>query len=539
MRTAPYIGIFLLLAAALYSWAFAPYGYCDTDQGFMPGLAWRVLNGELPYLDFDYVRPPLSVFFHAGTLQLLPTAWEGIGVRVIFYLMMAASAFWTTRSLQQFFDYQNLGLSPAVFALLAFVFGVHNYPPMPWHTVDGIFWASLGFFLICTRSGWLWQSLGLVAMLAAAASKQAFYPMPLIGVGLIWILAEYRFDWRVLLLPVLSVGILTFGLTLFLPDFIPAMLGQIMGAGSLEDILEAGFLAYAKPLLLIVLPLIIVWQATSLYQWRWVPAGAFWLAFVGLLSLHVFVSWRNESYLGPSYGFAQAFWLLGLGVAIKGFWLNNQAYAVLLSMLGLSWCAGISWGYMTPMLYFGPILFAFLLGLREEFNFQVPRYVFGAFSIFVIWCFAMLYQYPYREAPRAETLYHLGEVFPSQQSVYTGLDVFQQNQELRQMQVKFGDRFTVLPALPAAHYLLDIQPVFRIDWAHNAEFGEAAESQSLLAALAQETDYVLLQLDKRDQWYQTERYGCLLAGAVADNWNKVLETNHFVMYQSPESKLGQ
>lgn len=534
MRTALHIAAFLLLGAGLYSWAFAPYGYSDTDQGFVVGLAWRILEGQVPYLDFTYVRPPLSAYMHAGILAVLPQAWEGLGVRVVFYFMMAAIAFWTTRSLQKHFDYQHLGLSPAVFALLAFVFGVHNFPPMPWHTVDGLFWATLGLFLISNRSHWTWQGLGILSMIAAAACKQAFYPMPLVGIGLIWLLAERKLDWRVFSIPILVVGSLACWLTLSLPDFIPSMLSQISGAGSLQDLFDAGIRPYAKPFLLIVLPLVIVWQATSLYQWRWLPAGAFWVVFIGLLSLSVFNSWQNGEHLGPSYGFAQTFWLLGLGIAIKGFWLNNRAHGVLLSMLALAWCTGISWGYATPMLYFGPILFAFLLGLREEFNFQVPRYVFGALTIFVIWCFAMLYQFPYREAPREETVYHLGEVFPSQQKIYTGLAVFQQSQELRQMQAKYGDRFTVLPALPAAHYLLEISPPFGIDWAHNAELRYAANQDSIQSALSTEVDYVLLQRNKQAKWTQEERYGCLLAGYVADHWDKILETQYFELYRPLE-----
>lgn len=538
MRTALHIVVFLLLGAGLYSWAFAPYGYSDTDQGFIIGLAWRILEGQVPYVDFTYVRPPLSAYMHAGILALLPRAAEGLGVRVIFYLMMAASAFWTTRSLQKYFDYQNLGLSPAVFGLLAFVFGVHNFPPMPWHTVDGLFWASLGLYVISNNKAWFWQGLGLSCMLAAAACKQAFYPMPVVGLGLIWLLSEYKFDWRVLTMPTLLLGFLAFGLTLKSPEFIPAMFDQISGAGSLQDLFDAGIKPYIKPFLLIVLPLIIVWQATSLYQWRWLPAGAFWLVFIGLLSLSVFNSWQRGEHIGPSYGFAQTFWLLGMGVVIKGFWLNNKAYAVLFSMLALSWCSGISWGYATPMLYFGPILFAFLLGLREEFNFQVPRYVFGAFTVFVIWCFAMLYQFPYREAPREQTIYHLGEVFPSQQKIFTGSELFQQSQELRQMQAKYGDRFTVLPALPAAHYLLEISPPYGIDWAHNAELKYAAATDSLHQSLVQQVDYVLLQKDKKDKWYEEARYGCLLAGYVADNWEKELETQFFELYR-PSLKVRE
>ncbi|MEL7342192.1 MAG: hypothetical protein AAGM67_17040, partial [Bacteroidota bacterium] len=79
--------------------------------------------------------------------------------------------------------------------------------------------------------------------------------------------------------------------------------------------------------------------------------------------------------------------------------------------------------------------------------------------------------------------------------------------------------------------------VFQIDWAHNAEFGEAANNPALLQTLAEQTDYVLLQRNKEEQWYQDERYGCLLAGAVAEHWDKVLETKYFELYRPAGSGL--
>ena len=55
---------------------YAPYGYSGVDEGFITALVWRVLNGELPYVDFIYVRPPGTPLLHAAIQAVLPAAWR-------------------------------------------------------------------------------------------------------------------------------------------------------------------------------------------------------------------------------------------------------------------------------------------------------------------------------------------------------------------------------------------------------------------------------------------------------------------------------
>ncbi|MEO0473955.1 MAG: hypothetical protein AAF206_30375 [Bacteroidota bacterium] len=390
------------LMPVLYVLAYGLHGLCDTDQGFLTALSWRIYNGETPYLDFIYVRPPVSLYLHTLVMWLFPLHRVLLMERALFFLLMGGSVYFSTRMLQSAFDFRRMGLSPWLFALMAYVLSVHNFAPMAWHTVDGIFLASWGLHRLVLGKKWWAHALGMILLLLAALSKQAFYPMPLVGVVLLGIIQGRH----ALMRPLLGASMVLIGsialIWILEPIFLREMWIQITGVTSLADFAEVAIVRYAKPFLLIVLPLIIVWRALSVYTWRLLPAAVFWLSFFGLLGLWVYEAFSTQAYVGPSYGFARAFFLLSVGISLKGFWLNARAFGLLLAMLALSWCAGISWGYATPMLYFSPILFGFIYGLYEELDFEIPRYFYGMVTILLVWIFAALYQFPYRDAPKTE-----------------------------------------------------------------------------------------------------------------------------------------
>ncbi|MBC7777904.1 MAG: hypothetical protein H7246_20895, partial [Phycisphaerae bacterium] len=129
-----------------YCLYYAPFGVNETDGGFLTGLGWQVLNGKVLYLDIIYVRPPLPVWLRALELQILPEHFAVLGERWVFYGKVAL--------------YSWLGAAVAVgsssrqwqLAVLGFVVSAHCYPPMAWHTVDGILFAVLAAFFVSSGS---------------------------------------------------------------------------------------------------------------------------------------------------------------------------------------------------------------------------------------------------------------------------------------------------------------------------------------------------------------------------------------------------
>ena len=522
--------------AVLYFLAYGIFGFCDTDQGFIPALSYRILQGESIYQDFLYVRPPLTPYLHAFTQWIFPHKFEMLGERLLFYVWIGLSVYLSTRTLHRFFDFREIGLSPELFAIMAFVCSVHNFPPMAWHTVDGILFASLGIHFLTLPNRQVWPILGLLCLFLAAMCKQAFYPLILVGPALLFFLYEKNKAWKALLV---FLGIILIPLAVLIiayPNSLQLFWQQTMGAGSLEDLIEVGLMRYAEPFLLIVLPLLIVWRAQVVYAWKYLPAGIFGLAFWGLLFLHVYRALKFEAYVAPAYGFSQAFFLLAVGVSLKGFWINQKAYATLLAMLVVAWCVGISWGYANPMLYFTPILFGFIYILYDELDFSVPRYFYGIMCILLVWIFASLYQYPYRDAPREMMQYRLGELNTGLTGVRTGAYMYEKTDELLELHREYGASYTVLPAFPLAHYLTQSTNPIPIDWAHTIEAGSEGYAATIQQKMNAAVKTVFLEKDKVIEYTEHGRYHSHLARHVYDNWQLIDSTRHFWVYQNKERR---
>ena len=527
------VGTTCLLLSILYFFAYGFYGFSDTDQGFIQGLSWRVLQGETPYVDFFYVRPPLSIYLHSlGLLFPMPILLS----RLFFYLSCGLSVWLCTRSLQQFFDFQPIGISPTIFAAISYVCVVHNFPPMPWHTTDGLLFASLGVYGISTGKGISPTLWGLLAMAMAALCKQSFFPLLLVGPLLVMILKEpSEAKWSIGLYFGI-VLILLLGLYLGMGESLQAFWNQSRGISSFSDLLEVGLFKYGKPLLLILVPVFLVWRLQQDFIlpnfWKFVPAIIFWAFFWSLLSLHVYRALHTREFFAPSFGFSQAFFLLAVGVALRGTWINTRSYSLLLALLIIAWCAGLSWGYARTSLFFTPVLFAFFLMLYDDLEFRVPRYFYGVVFILLAWTYGIMYQFPYRSAPREETTFHAGDIFPKMYGIQVGEEMYRKCEELAEMSEKYAPKFTVLPSFPLANYLTDTSNPIRIDWAHNAEIGGLKQLPLLIEQLDASASYVFMEKDKLSELQDSTRYGSLLSGHVVHNWTPIEEGEYFTVYVS-------
>lgn len=523
-----------LLLPVIAFLAYGFYGFCDTDQGFIQALSWRIVNGEIPYRDFIYVRPPVSIYLHAIPMLVFPTQWVIVVERFLFYFFVSLSVYWMTRSLESYFDFKVIGLSPEAFALIAFICSVHNFPPMPWHTVDGIFFAALGINRICKGKNTFQLLPGIIFIILSALCKQGFYPMIPAGFFLLGFLKGKKFLLHVSALLAILLTLSAGWIVQAEPGWFTLFWQQTTGATTLEDLFEVGLIRYVKPFLLLVVPLLIVWRAQGLYDRKYLPAIIYGAVFFGLLGLHVYRTMVFDIYIGPSYGFSQTFFLLAVGVAVKGFWVNRRAFALLIVLLLLSWCTGISWGYANTMLCFTPVLFGVIYGLYEEFSFTVPRYFYSIISIVLIWIFAILYQYPYRDAPREEMDYQLAEVFPRFGWIYTGEDFYVKTLELQKLHQKYRGEFSVLPAYPLASFLTDTHNPLPVDWAHNNEVNNGRNSQWVEASLEEKTDYIFVERDKIKEARDAGPFGSSITGFVLDHWENVETGVYFDVYRSPK-----
>ncbi|MEM0999171.1 MAG: hypothetical protein AAGN35_19100 [Bacteroidota bacterium] len=533
----------------LYLLLYGFHGFCDTDQGFIPGMAYRITLGEMPVRDFIYVRPPLSPFLHTLELWLLPDRLEMLGSRFLFFVFVWLSVRLSLASLARFLDFGKLGVSPWVIGGLAFVMAVHNYPPMPWHTLDGILMAALGIYLATRGPQWYYTIFGLSLMGLAALAKQPYGVVPLAGVGLLFIL----YPWKSALvgtLGALGVGV---GLLIVLEfmdpnaNFIEGLLAQATGATSFNDLRYGAYQLYVRPVVAMFGTIWLVWlflryglrsqtRPEGHPRAREAVVAMIWLSFMLMFAVHVVWCLATRTFIPPRMGFYHTLLFTGGWFAFVALWRkrDRKAMAVLLVMALVNWASGISWGFSIPVLYAFPGLFGIVYYISFTLQIQVPRWYYPTLWAVALVTFFVLYQYPYRDAPRAELNYHLGDVFPKLTYVYSNQDNYDKHADFKALHARLGDNFTVLPAMPLANYLTDTKPVIQIDWAHDGEINYEYGFRRIMARMEERRPYVLVEKEKKGEAYgEIRQYRCSLLKEVLENWQMVEETRFFEVYRQP------
>jgi hypothetical protein len=133
-----------------YCIAFLGSAWHPTDYEHIPSLAWRLIHGEVPYRDFIYHKTPGTLFLHSVWF-LLPEEYQVRASRAFVYVQIAAATaipiIWAVRRGVIPFGWRLVFPGVATTAI-----ALHNFPIMPWYTVDGVFFGSLGcvFFLEST-----------------------------------------------------------------------------------------------------------------------------------------------------------------------------------------------------------------------------------------------------------------------------------------------------------------------------------------------------------------------------------------------------
>jgi len=178
---------FILACLALAVAYFALFGfhsYAPLDPGFMLAYSWRFLGGQVPYVDFLHVRPPLPIYLHA-TWLLLPEPWMFPASRFGHFAEMALAAGLPAAAAVRaglVSDRPRALLIMLAFLLLA----LGNFPVMPWHTIDGVLFSSIALscWLQSThadteRERLTWLAACSATLALTALCKQPFALIPL------------------------------------------------------------------------------------------------------------------------------------------------------------------------------------------------------------------------------------------------------------------------------------------------------------------------------------------------------------------------
>lgn len=521
----------------LYGW----YGFDDTDQGFIVSLCYRILNGEVPHQDFFYVRPPLTPLLHTIEMWLLPESIEVIGMRFFGILYIWLSVLFGILALRKFFNFEELFISPWLLATLGFIISMHNYPPMAWHTVDGVLFTALGVFLLSRGDHWPWIAAGLWALALAPMAKQPFAVVPLVGLAAVFWVHPFRKSLKGVGAAA-AVGAFFLLLIFLVPglrDFFSEMIRQSTGATDPTEIIWPGVKLYVWPALYAFVPIAGLWlflgKVLKSPRMGQIFLAIFWIGFVIFYAIHVYLVFRAEAFMPPRFGTYHA--MLFCGAVVAGIYLlrGERNMAWVLTLCAGSWAAGISWGYPAPVHSMLPALFGIVWFLGKEIRKRPPLWYYPSITALAFVAYFLMYQYPFREPIRSELTYHLGDHFPKLNHVYTNPTMYGKYGEVKTLHEKYGDNFTVLPAFPLANYLTNTTPPIQIDWAHDAEMAYDYGLERILQRVdqVQPTVFVDKVNGPKEAYEDIKQYRSLLTKHVLDHWTKLEETEYYEVYEYP------
>lgn len=570
--------IFALLIPLAYLVLYAPMGMDTTDFGFFYGHPWRILHGEVPFRDFYYTKPPASLYWHAFWMWLTPEPWRVLAGKAGFFFSILASSWLGALFLSRAFDLRRLAIPLPLLATAGFVFSAHSFPAMPWHTADGVLAGAACLWLAVAREGrsdWLAVVAGLVGAVALL-TKQSFLFVPL--AALVVMLA--LFPWRRAALFALGCGggLLLFAATLAGVGAWSEFVRMTTGGLSTSEALEAGIGIYLHqnwwlPGAVLVLGLAAPvlwrcpWLATTsshpLGRWRETLQGLLQQPFEVPLYFGLLTLWyggtvlATRQWIGYGTSWPTLFVLLGGAcVLLPGLLLRETARTTELpdstcwrerlaarykpslflgAALVLAWSSGISGGYKIPAFFSVPLLLAVALVHRRLGGRPATALWVALFCGLAM--FRMGHEHPYvfpeRPMPRSSLTHHAGEIFPGLQGVMVDAHMQGVLRDLKTLREQYGPRIKTLPGFSLASMLTGDAPVFPAEWLQDWEI--AGDTDKIYQALVDRDLTVLFEKTQLDivspDGYARTRY--TVPQRVRNEWRKVGETKHFVVFQRP------
>ncbi len=489
---------------------YAPFGMNESDGGFMSGYAWQWICGKKMYTEIFYVRSPLPVWIRAFEIWLLPNDWQVLGERIIFFLKIAGYS-WLAADFLGRIPASSLIPRPSSLtprpssliwptAIFSFIVSVHCYPPASLHTFDGILFSVFGLWLF--SKNWMFAA-GVVVFLAAIC-KQSFYPIPLVLCGLL----IFEKNWRGLGWAILGFGI---SLSIFIfgmenVGIFSEFLRRTSTASSSRMLFEQGFLNLFRvnPVVAAGSLVFIFWGFDIFKNLKLKPrlrnfksfVNVKTAALVGLIcwlsATYIFQIWNRQEFTPPVAQSRILFWL-ALGWAAHQFFADSfyrknipQTPAKplhpssliphpslrFLGLLAITWCCTVSWGYSFPIQFAVPGVWVLVVLWKKSGgdSKSPPDSRLGfAVLILLLATFRYGYEFVYRDGKRSEMTYHIGDIFPKAQGIFSDKTKFEKYSELKSLWEKYPSEKVVLPWFCQAHFLMETRPVLPLDWIANRE----------------------------------------------------------------------
>lgn len=511
----------------LYCFFFARFGFENFDTGYIASYSWRILKGEVPYVDFFYKGPPLTLYFHSLFFGALPEYGQFYFVRIIFYVLFALQVFFAVSGFYTLYD--SVRADRWLVMTAGFILSILNFSPYPWPTTDGLLFASAAFFLISKNvNGAGYFRLCCVALLCilSALTKQSFYTVPLLFA--LWMLLSMRFRKAIAFVGFLCVFS---GVFYVIADYLwdwENYVRQTSTETHLFDLFYTGLHHYLPiPIRILVPTAVILFSAVCYIRWNkklqliphWTVITK-WIA-ISMMIAVLFLSVSGMAQIASRIAFDVATLFTIMSLLLKEHWRKELPK---LMMLGLAWSCSISLGYPYPALFTTGILLV-LLSEMTHFGSMLKYPMIAWVSIGFLYAF-----FPYREKPLWHLDTRLDNVSPKIAYLYTSERNAEKFRELRSLREKYGAHYVVAPNIPMAHYLFGDRSVVPSDWLIETEIGRNPDL--FKQQIPKSGSLVFLEksyLDSTDEFIGSPETFSQVSWYLYQNMKPIGETRHFVI----------
>ena len=528
--------LFFIAIVLFYCLFLTRYGIEFWDTGYIPSFSWRIINGQNAYEDFLYKGPPLTLYFHAFFMKILPENGQFLWIRMINYMLFSFGVFFTVTGFYNFF--KEIQFNKWAVMSICFVISLLNFPPYPWPTTDGIFFASIAFFILSKTTPTIWNFI-LIAFFTvlSALTKQSFYPVPILFLA--WILFNYNYKkaivFGLILLGFLSIFLFWISEITTIANF----LKQTTGQTKLGMLFYSGFLNYFwlydyKWIYFAI----IIFLSIVLFYFKSKKENSNYKLVLRSLSITILVfsiilCLKNEFQIGSRIAVVSCcFAVLGNLNFNKDFF---KLHLTIVLMLGIAWCSSISLGYPFPILFSTGIILSILILFKNELEFLRKIYVlYTVIILLMIIAFSNNFK-PYREKTFPNLTVSLNEISPKLIGINTTKYNHDKLVDLKKLVIKYGSDFIVAPNIPMAHYIFNSKSVLPADWIINSEVNKNPKQ---FIEIAKNTKNIIFLeksfLQKEELMPEKKENFSVIADYIYKNFKVVDQTKYFIIYKGIE-----
>jgi len=531
---------FLLVVPTLAHLLFSWRGFAPVDDGFTLAYSRRILEGQVPHRDFIIIRPFISPLLHTPFVLFGGEYTYWVSRFFVWFQFACISWAWVCivdRAFGNPFD----NATKLFVALVSFAASVHYFVLTAWHTVDGLFLASIGVWVLLARQHKGARIFGYLLISSAYLCKQSFLFVAPLAVLLLGDWREKKY-WLTITLP--AIGYCAYLLVT------GSLSEAVLQMASQTGFVSTGVLSYLNyGTLLGVLTgycstFLLSTSSVPMLRTERVPRYVGAALLTAMPAFFIAVGLYRGSLGIISFGIfgmvvGVVLYLVSTGTARDG----DRTTVVLIALL-LAWSASLSVGYNFPALLLGPlftILAAFAYSVRGALDPRFLRATLAVAGVAILLGFGVARPYYiYREQPSSELTKSLDGVLPGGRLIYTNPNTYDFLVDLNDAtdEVSSRDRtYAIVPDVPGYWVQSRQTNPLPVDWPQPVELGSQHLIDRVTSDLEAERGEVVVIVQKVHAFYLADGFVPLdedqyaVVRYVRENFEKTGETEFFELYE--------